>query len=43
MGYVEKDSASADGGFEIEIIGERRPAVRLNAPAYDPAGLAMRS
>ncbi|HEY1941111.1 MAG TPA: FAD-dependent oxidoreductase [Roseiarcus sp.] len=43
MGYIEKDLASADGGFEIEIIGERRPAVRLNAPAYDPAGLAMRS
>ena len=42
MGYVEKELAGADSGFEIEIIGERRPAMRLDAPAYDPAGLAMR-
>ena len=35
--------AEAEAGFEIEIIGERRPAVRLAAPAYDPAGAAMRS
>ncbi len=43
MGYIEKELASTDGGFEIEIIGERRPAVRLKAPAYDPSGVAMRS
>jgi dimethylglycine dehydrogenase len=43
MGYVEKAHAEAEAGFEIEIIGERRPAVRLAAPAYDPAGAAMRS
>jgi dimethylglycine dehydrogenase len=43
MGYIEKDLAGADSGFEIEIIGERRPAVRLAAPAYDPQGLRMRS
>ncbi|MBV8662145.1 MAG: aminomethyltransferase family protein, partial [Hyphomicrobiales bacterium] len=42
MGYIEKELASVDGGFEIEIIGERRPAVRLSAPAYDPQGLRMR-
>jgi dimethylglycine dehydrogenase len=42
MGYVAKELAGADSGFEIEIIGERRPAVRLDAPAYDPAGLKMR-
>ena len=42
MGYVEKELAGADSGFEIEIIGERRPAIRLDGPAYDPAGLAMR-
>ena len=42
MGYVEKELADAATGFEIEIIGERRPAIRLDTPAYDPAGLAMR-
>ena len=42
MGYVEREYAEADG-FEIEIIGERRPARRLAAPAYDPRGLRMRS
>jgi dimethylglycine dehydrogenase len=41
MGYIEKDLAVAQG-FEIEIIGERRPATRLDAPAYDPQGLRMR-
>jgi dimethylglycine dehydrogenase len=43
MGYIEKAQADAETGFDIEIIGERRPAVRLAAPAYDPAGAAMRS
>ena len=43
MGYIDKAHADAEAGFEIEIIGERRPAVRLAAPAYDPAGAAMRS
>ena len=42
MGYIEKAHAEFETGFEIEIIGERRPAVRLAAPAYDPAGAAMR-
>ena len=42
MGYIEKELARADSGFEIEIIGERRPAKRLDAPAYDTAGLKMR-
>jgi dimethylglycine dehydrogenase len=41
MGYIEKDLAGAQG-FEIEIIGERRPATRLDAPAYDPQGVRMR-
>jgi TusA-related sulfurtransferase len=26
--YVEKAHAKAEAGFEIEIIGDRRPAVR---------------
>ena len=43
MGYIEKEHADAQDGFEIEIIGEKRPAVRLAAPPYDPTGAAMRS
>ena len=41
--FIEKAHADASDGFEIEIIGERRPAKRLAAPAYDPEGLRMRS
>jgi hypothetical protein len=43
MGYIEKDHAEAEDGFEIDVIGERRLAVPFAAPAYDPAGGAMRS
>src|SRR6185437_14537883 len=43
MGYIEQAEAQATDGFEIEIIGERRPARRLPAPAYDPEGLRMRA
>ena len=42
MGYIEREHAEADA-FEIEIIGERKPARRLAAPAYDPQGERMRS
>ena len=43
LGYVPKASADAASGFEIEIIGERRPARRLDAPLFDPAGTRMRA
>ncbi len=43
LGYVPSSVADAPDGFEIEIIGERRRAKRLNAPAYDPTGARMRS
>lgn len=42
LGYVPASLAAADTEFEIEIIGERRRAVRLAAPAYDPSGALMR-
>jgi dimethylglycine dehydrogenase len=42
MGYIEREYEDRDS-FEIEIIGEKRPARRLAAPAYDPQGLRMRS
>ncbi|HEV2441360.1 MAG TPA: FAD-dependent oxidoreductase [Steroidobacteraceae bacterium] len=50
LGYVPAAIAAASDGFEIEIIGERRPAERLaagpqggGACAYDPSGARMRS
>jgi dimethylglycine dehydrogenase len=43
LGYVPAALAAASDGFEIEIIGERRPAQRLSASAYDPGGVRMRS
>ena len=38
-------AASLDGtadGFEVEILGQRRPAQRVAQPLYDPSGQRMR-
>ncbi|HXA36493.1 MAG TPA: FAD-dependent oxidoreductase [Steroidobacteraceae bacterium] len=43
LGYVPAALAKADTGFEIEIIGERRQAHRLNGPAFDASGKLMRT
>ena len=43
LGYIPAALAGAASGFEIEIIGERRPAERLPACAYDPTGARMRA
>lgn len=42
LGYIPAATAAASAGFEIEIIGERRPAERLQTCPYDPAGTRMR-
>ena len=42
LGYVPHSVAAAEGGFEIEIIGERHRATRLAAPPYDSSGVLMR-
>lgn len=42
MGYVPKELATASD-FEIEIIGTRRHATRLDAPLFDPNGGRMRA
>jgi dimethylglycine dehydrogenase len=42
MGYVPKELADHDEGFEIEIIGERRSARPIRAPLFDPKGERMR-
>ena len=41
MGYIPKDLAS-DTAFEIEILGERRRATRIEGAAFDPSGARMR-
>src|SRR5476649_635486 len=43
LGYVASALATANSGFEIEIIGQRRKAVRLDEPLFDPKGLRMRA
>lgn len=43
LGYVDTASAQATSGFAVELIGDRRPAVRLAAPAFDPTGSRMRA
>ena len=43
LGYVPATLAEETDGFEIEIIGERRPARRCAAAPYDPEGRRMRA
>jgi dimethylglycine dehydrogenase len=42
LGYVGREAFDADAGFEIEILGERRRAQRLDKPLVDPSGSRMR-
>ena len=42
LGYVPAAIAHADGGFEVELLGERRPATLVRQPLYDPEGTRMR-
>lgn len=43
LGYVENAVATEITGFAVELIGERRPAVRSNEALFDPKGLRMRA
>ena len=44
QGYIPSAlaNASATGGFEVEILGERRPARIIAQPPFDPEGTRMR-
>jgi dimethylglycine dehydrogenase len=43
QGYVPRELATnGAGGFEIEILGERRPARLQHEPLFDPEGDRMR-
>jgi dimethylglycine dehydrogenase len=43
LGYVPAALAAANGGFEVEILGERLPARPVPKPLFDPDGKHMRS
>ena len=43
LGYVENAVAAETSGFAVELIGERRPAVRSSEALFDPKGLRMRA
>ena len=46
LGYVPAELATPDGpgasGYEVEIVGRRRPARLQPEPMHDPQGLRMR-
>ncbi len=42
LGYVENAVAGETAGFAVELMGERRPAVRSAEALVDPRGLRMR-
>ena len=45
LGYVSDhlaDGSAGDDGFEVEILGQMRPARLQREPLYDPAGERMR-
>ncbi|MGI9426183.1 MAG: GcvT family protein, partial [Hyphomicrobiaceae bacterium] len=43
IGYVPRELADADAGWEIEILGERLPARLQRHPLFDANGSRMRS
>jgi dimethylglycine dehydrogenase len=43
LGYLRPGMADPEASYEIEIIGERRPARLSPGPRFDPAGTRMRS
>ncbi len=43
LGYLKPGMAEPDAAYEIEIIGERRPARLAAGPRVDPDGTRMRS
>jgi dimethylglycine dehydrogenase len=43
LGYVPAPLAEADRGFQIEVVGVRLDATRLDACLLDPTGARMRS
>jgi glycine cleavage system aminomethyltransferase T len=43
LGYVDNAVAAETTGFAVELMGERRAAVRSEGALVDPQGLRMRA
>jgi dimethylglycine dehydrogenase len=43
LGYVPTARANSASGFEIELVGRRCKAQRIDEPLFDPKGLRMRA
>jgi dimethylglycine dehydrogenase len=43
LGYLNKEYLGQLDGYSIDLLGDRRPARVLAAPAYDPRGARMRA
>jgi dimethylglycine dehydrogenase len=43
LGYVDNAVVAETAGFAVELMGERRAAVRSAGALFDPAGLRMRA
>ncbi len=43
LAYVDREVVAAGPALTVDVIGEPRAARLLDAPAYDPQGLRMRS
>ncbi len=43
LAYVHGDAKKQEEGFEISVVGERRPAKRLPNAPYDPSGSLLRN
>jgi len=42
LGYVRAEAFEGEAGYEIEIVGDRRPARLASTPLFDPDGSRMR-
>ena len=43
LGYVRSDAIASNAVYDVEVIGEPRPARRLDRPPIDPEGFRMRA
>ena len=43
LGYVDREVVAARPALTVDVVGEPRAARLLDAPAYDPQGLRLRS
>ena len=43
LAYVRTDLSAPGTQLEVEILGERRPAVVAREPLYDPDNLRLRA